>query len=190
MQTTPGSLLQRLRLSGESSGKSAAWAQFVQLYTPLLYSWARRLRVPRADAADLVQDILTLVVEKLPKFTYDRQKSFRGWLHTVTVNKYRETLRRRTPLTNGESFLQELSATEDVAEFVEQEYRQHVVGRALKLMQAEFQPTTWKACVEHVVAARPAAEVAKELGISEGAVYVAKHRVIRRLRQELEGLLD
>jgi RNA polymerase sigma-70 factor (ECF subfamily) len=57
-------------------------------------------------------------------------------------------------------------------------------------MKADFQPTTWKACWEYVVADRPPAEVAAELGISVGAVYVAKSRVLNRLRQELQGLLD
>jgi RNA polymerase sigma-70 factor (ECF subfamily) len=74
--------------------------------------------------------------------------------------------------------------------FDEAEYRARLVARALELMQAEFQPTTWKACWELVVAGRPAADVARELGISENAVHLAKGRVLRRLRKELEGLLD
>jgi RNA polymerase sigma-70 factor (ECF subfamily) len=57
-------------------------------------------------------------------------------------------------------------------------------------MRAEFESSTWTACWEHVVSGRSAADVAAELGISEGAVYVAKCRVLRRLRQELKGLLD
>ena len=73
--------------------------------------------------------------------------------------------------------------------FWEIEYRQQLVGRALELMQSEFQPTTWRACLE-VVSGRPAAEVAAELGITVDAVYAAKSRVLRRLRKELEGLLD
>jgi RNA polymerase sigma-70 factor (ECF subfamily) len=72
----------------------------------------------------------------------------------------------------------------------ETEYRHWLVGRALELMRAEFQPTTWKACWECVVNSRPAADVAAELGISVGAVYMAKSRVLSRLRQELTGLLD
>jgi RNA polymerase sigma-70 factor (ECF subfamily) len=64
------------------------------------------------------------------------------------------------------------------------------MARALEIMQAQFQPATWKACWEHPAVGRAAAEVAAELGTSEGAVYVATHRVLRRLREELEGLLD
>ena len=72
----------------------------------------------------------------------------------------------------------------------ETEYREFLVSRALEVMQAEFQPTTWKACWEHVVAGRPAADVAGELGITPNAVYLAKARVLRRLRAELDGLLE
>ncbi len=72
----------------------------------------------------------------------------------------------------------------------EAEYREYLVRRALELMQAEFQPTTWKAFWECVTANRPAAEVAGELGLTVDAVYAAKSRVLRRLREELEGLLD
>jgi RNA polymerase sigma-70 factor, ECF subfamily len=191
MHTTPGSLLQRLRLSGDPGGKGSAWERFVQLYTPLLYTWARCMKVPRQEAVDLVQDVLTLLVQKLPDFTYDPQKSFRAWLRTVTLNKYRETLRRQHPEVQAdEAFLEDVHKSGSSDTFEEQEYRRHLVGRALKLMQAEFQPKTWKACWEHVVSGRSAAEVARELGMSEGAVYVAKYRVLRRLREELQGLLD
>jgi RNA polymerase sigma-70 factor (ECF subfamily) len=72
----------------------------------------------------------------------------------------------------------------------EAEFQQHLAIRALELMKAEFQPTTWKACWEHVVCDRDPAEVAKELGITVNAVYLAKSRVLRRLRQELAGMLD
>ncbi len=72
----------------------------------------------------------------------------------------------------------------------EAEYRELLVARALELMQDEFQPATWKACWEVVVAGRPAAEVAAELGLTIGAVYAAKSRVLRRLRRELDGLLE
>ena len=78
----------------------------------------------------------------------------------------------------------------DTETFWEIEYRQHLVGRALELMQSEFEPATWRACWEVVVAERSASAVAAELGISVDSVYAAKSRVLRRLRKELEGLLD
>jgi RNA polymerase sigma-70 factor (ECF subfamily) len=88
------------------------------------------------------------------------------------------------------SALEEAACPDGAEAYWEAEYRRHLVGRALDLMQAEFQPTTWMACWEHVVSGKPAAEVAAQLGISLGAVRAAKCRVLRRLRQELAGLHD
>ena len=188
MNTTSVSLLERLRLPAE---QEPAWNRFVQLYTPLLYHWARRLGMPSADAADLVQEVFALLVRELPLFVYDPGKSFRGWLRTVTLNKWRDLGRRRAAApAGGDAGLADAPAADDVASFDEAEYRAHLVKRALQLMQAEFHPTTWKACWEYVVADRPAADVARELGVTVNAVYLAKSRVLARLRQELEGLLD
>lgn len=186
MTPTPASLLLRLRQPGEQR----AWEQFVDLYTPLLFHWAMRLGLAEADAADLVQDVFLILSQRLASFDYDRQKSFRGWLRTLLLNKWRDHQRRAAlPLTEGAVALDELASPADDA-VTATEYRQFVVSRALEIMQAEFQPTTWKACWEHVVAGRPAADVARELGLTLNAVYLAKSRVLRRLRQELEGLLD
>src|SRR5437763_16387468 len=93
MNTTPASLLERLRRPAEE----AAWVRFVELYTPLLFYWARRVGLREPDAADLVQDVFALLVQKLPEFRYDRHKSFRAWLRTVTLNRWRQTQRRQTP---------------------------------------------------------------------------------------------
>jgi RNA polymerase sigma-70 factor (ECF subfamily) len=192
MHTTPASLLEQLRQSTGQDGTSSAWSRFVQLYTPLLYYWARRLGLQEPDAADLSQEIFTTLLEKLPRFRYDQSKSFRSWLRTVTLNKWRD--RQRQPMlaysAAGEEALSNASSPEDPEWLGETEYRQQLARRALYLMQTEFAPNTWKACWEHVVAGRPAAEVAAELGISLGSVYVAKSRVLSRLRRLLEGLLD
>jgi RNA polymerase sigma-70 factor, ECF subfamily len=185
MNTTSITLLERLRRPDQPD----AWPRFVRLYTPLLYYWARRLGLSTADAADLVQDVLVVLVQKLPEFTYDPTKSFRGWLRTIAVNKWRERRRRpeAAPLNNGAA---ELFGPDEVAAFEQAEYHRHLVESALSIMQAEFEPTTWKACWEFVVSERPAAEVAAELSVSVDVVYGAKARVLRRLRQELDGLLD
>ena len=188
MDTTSVSLLERLRQPAQHE----AWGRFVDLYTPLIYYWARRVGLPPEEAADLVQDVLTLLVQKLPQFQYDPQKSFRGWLRTLTLNKWREN-RRRRGLVLTEASERELAgivSPEDEDNFWQVEYHQHLVGRALKLMQAEFQASTWKACWECVVSGKPAAAVASELGMTVASVYAAKSRVLRRLREELAGLLD
>jgi RNA polymerase sigma-70 factor (ECF subfamily) len=188
VNTTSVSLLERLRQPGEAE----AWDRLVELYTPLLYSWACRMGLQDQDAADLVQEVFTVLVQKLPEFLYDRDKSFRGWLRTILVNKWRDQCRRAAvfPCGHDEPVLGNLASPDNLDDLWEAEYQQHLVGRALELMQAEFQPTTWKACWETVVSGRPAAEVAHALGISVDSVYAAKSRVLRRLRQQLDGLLD
>jgi RNA polymerase sigma-70 factor (ECF subfamily) len=186
MHTTSFSLLERLRQPGETQ----AWERFVSLYTPLLYYWARKTGVQEADVVDLVQDVFALLLQKLPEFVHDGRRSFRAWLRTVTLNKWRERCRRWAPPIDPDTPLAEVAAADDAEGFWEAEYRERLVGRALEIMQAEFQPATWQACWQHVVEGRPAAEVAAGLGISANAVYLAKARVLRRLHQELDGLLD
>jgi len=187
MNTTSISLLHRLRQPDDAQ----AWRRFVHLYSPLLYYWARGVKLPAADAADLVQEVLLVVVEKMPEFAYDPSRSFRGWLRTVTLNKWRERCRRYAVAPPADdAALAELSDGSGSDVFAETEYRQWLVRQALEIMQAEFEPTTWKACWETVVAGRPAADVAAELGVSVDVVYGAKSRVLRRLREELEGLWD
>ena len=78
----------------------------------------------------------------------------------------------------------------DAELFAEREYRQRLARRAMELMQAEFEVNTWRACWESVVSDRPAAEIAAELGMTVNAVYLAKSRVLRRLRADLDGLWD
>jgi RNA polymerase sigma-70 factor (ECF subfamily) len=187
MDSTSVSLLERLRQPGDAE----AWARFVHLYTPLLFHWASRAGLREHDAADLVQDVLTLLVQKLPEFTYDPAKSFRGWLRAVTLNKLRERYRRAVlPAEKDDRALARVAAPVEDDPFWEAEYRQHLVGQALRLMQAEFQPATWQACWQHVVDDKSAADVASTLGMTPGAVRAAKFRVLSRLRRELAGLLD
>ena len=134
---------------------------------------------------------MTVMLTKLPDFEYDRSKSFRGWLRTITTNRCRDFFRRRgkMPHTTRDGAV-EVDMPDDAELFAEQEYRQRLVSRALDLMQTEFGDSTWRACWETVVNDRPAADVAAELRITVNAVYVAKSRVLRRLRSELDGLLD
>ena len=188
MEATPISLLERLR----SPVAGPAWDRFVLLYTPLLYLWANRLGAEGPDADDLVQDVFTALVQALPAFEYDASKRFRGWLWTITRNKFRERHRRAAlPIPPGGIDPDDIPNATDVMEAVEErEYRDSLTRRAMDLMQSDFEPLTWRAFWETVAVGRPASEVAADLGISPNAVYLAKGRVLRRLRIELAGLLD
>ena len=185
MHTPPPSLLEKIR----DPAAGLAWERFVSLYTPYLFSLVRRAGVDREEASDVVQDVFMLLTRKLPDFEYKPQLSFRGWLRTIVRNRLHEIGRRRSipqPFSANELDLEDSA---EVESFEEQEYRSHLITRALEIMQRDFASTTWKACWEHVVSGRTALDVGAELGISEGAVYVAKCRVLRRLREELKGLL-
>jgi RNA polymerase sigma-70 factor (ECF subfamily) len=185
---TPVSLLERLRQPHEQT----AWGRFVELYSPLLYGWAQRLGLQDQDARDLVQDVFTVLVQKLPEFRYDPQKSFRAWLHTLVRNKWRDRLRRQAvlPVVQAAADFADREAPDNLEAIEEAEYRTYLVQRTLELLQSEFQPTTWQAFQEYAVRGRPVPEVAQELGITANAVHLARGRVLRRVREELDGLLD
>jgi RNA polymerase sigma-70 factor (ECF subfamily) len=189
MTKTSASLLERLRQPFEPE----AWERFASLYTPLIYTWGRQVGLQEQDVADLVQEVFIKLVQVLPTFTYDAHKGgFRRWLRTVTLNTWRDQRKRRSdrPLPGDEAALAEVAAPHGQDSFWEAEYRLHLVNRALALMQADFQPATWKAFWQQVVVGRPAKEVAAELGLTPGAAYAAKFRVLDRLRQELAGMLE
>jgi RNA polymerase sigma-70 factor (ECF subfamily) len=144
------------------------------------------------DTTDLVQEVFLKLLEVLPVFPYDTRKSFRGWLRTVTLNTWRDQCKRRAnrPLAGNEAALAAATTPDGLEAFWEAEYSQHLVNRAMILMQADFRPATWKAFWEQVVVGRPAHVVAAELGMSPGAAYAAKFRVLERLREELAGMLE
>lgn len=188
MNTTSASLLERLRHPGEEE----AWARFVELYTPLLYFWACRLGLRQEESADLVQEVFTTLVRKMPEFVYDPRRSFRSWLRTILHNKCRDMQRmhKANPLTQQLLVCNGYTDPSYIDTYWESEYREHLVGRALELIQVDFQETTWKSFWAVVVDGRSPRDVAEQYGISVDSVYTAKSRVLRRLRQELQGLLD
>lgn len=189
MDSTSVSLLKRLREPNAGS----AWQRFVDLYAPLIYHWGLHQGLSSADAADLVQEVLALLVVKLPTFEYDPSRRFRGWLRTMTVNKARDLHRRNAvnPLVGQAQTLSlQEKAIASLDLFEEAEYQSFLVNRALELMRSEFREETWRACWLLVVEGKKARDVAKELGLSLNSVYLAKSRVLGRLREELAGLIE
>jgi RNA polymerase sigma-70 factor (ECF subfamily) len=185
------SLLERLRLSSDS----AAWQRLVELYTPYIQSWLRRQSVQPADMEDLTQEVLRSVVGALPNFQHDlRRGAFRRWLRTITVNHLRSFWRARRPSTLAEQAEHRLDSLEDPASNLsrlwDEEHDRHVVRRLLELIQSDFEPATWRAFQLVVMEGRSAGDAAAEVGISANSVRIAKSRVLARLRQESDGLLD
>ncbi len=184
MHTTSGTLLERLRNPNEQE----AWSRFAELYTPLLYYWLRRMGLSDADAADLIQEVFLVLVAKLPSFNYRKDGTFRGWLRTLTLNKYRETRRRKQlPMVDG---IFDFPAKGGDSKIDDNEYRGQLVQQMLHILEPEFPPSTWQYFQAYVVANRDANEVAGEYGVSVGTVYAAKSKVLARLREELAGLME
>lgn len=185
MLDTSATLLERLKEPG-----SPEWSRFVALYTPLIYHRAKRLGLGPDDAADLVQEVLAVAVRRMPTFEYRPTQSFRGWLHTVTRNQWRRSLRGRDPVAVGSLGDSEdpRADTPDAGE--DREHARILVGRGLDLIRGEFSVAAWQAFEAHVLHARPAGEVAADLGLQLGTVYAAKSRVLARLRVALEGFVE
>jgi RNA polymerase sigma-70 factor (ECF subfamily) len=194
MPETPVSLLERLRLRPDD----ASWQRLIDLYTPLIRDWLRRYFLQPTDADDLTQEVLSVVVRELPEFRHDLRKgAFRRWLRTITVNRLRTFWRSRQPVpvatgeSDSSSILDQLEDPESrLSRLWDEEHDRHVMRRLLELIEPEFESSTWRAFQRLVLQNQPTAAVADELGISPNAVRIAKSRVLRRFRQEVEGLVD
>jgi RNA polymerase sigma-70 factor (ECF subfamily) len=186
MPPTPLSLLERLCRPDDA----AAWSRFVHLYTPLLYGWARRAGLSETDTADLLQDVFVTLLQELPRFDYRPGRSFRAWMYTLLLNRWRTLQRRRSPRLVPSEQLDAFAGEAEPALPGEAEERCMLVRRALALIEYDFAPATWQAFRQVVVLEHRPAEVAAELGVSLNAVYLARSRVLRRLREELAGLVE
>lgn len=194
MHETSLSLLERLRQSPENEG----WNRFADLYAPLIRAWLQRYDVQDSDANDLFQDVLLAVSKDLGKFEHRGQPgAFRGWLKAILINRLRKfwRARDRRPQATGDSDIDaRLAQLDDPASEISliwnREHDQYVLRQLLALAEPHFEPNTWKAFCRVALDGARADVVAQEMGISRNAVIVAKCRVLNRLRQESEGLVE
>jgi RNA polymerase sigma factor (sigma-70 family) len=193
MTATSASLLARAR-----DADSGAWGRLVDLYTPLIRRWLTRVGVKPEDGEDLVQDVLAVVVRRFPDFQHNQRiGAFRAWLRAIAVNCARDFWRAnriRPAPVGGTDFGGYLAQLEDsahpLAEAWDREHDVHVTRHLLDQLRPEFELKTWDMFRRFVLDGVPAAEVATELGTTPNAVFIAKSRVLARLRQEAEGLID
>jgi RNA polymerase sigma factor (sigma-70 family) len=194
MTDTSVSLIDRLRLQPDDE----SWKRFVDLYVPLIRGWLGRYGVTPEDAEDLAQEVMTVVVRELPQFQHNQQRgAFRNWLRSVTVNRLRalwRTRRGRATASGDSAVAQMLDQLEDpnsgLSKLWDHEHDQHVARRLMELIQPQFEARTWQAFWLVVIGGLKAADVGRQLGMSANAVLLAKSRVLRRLRQEMQGLTD
>jgi RNA polymerase sigma-70 factor (ECF subfamily) len=191
---TSSSLLRRVK-----ANDPAAWEWTVRLYSPLVYQWCRRKNLQAADAADIGQEVFQAVARKIGDFHLERETdTFRGWLRTITENKCRDFLRRRqkqAAAAGGSSALNQLqqiaSEPRDDSDSVTEETETRILyQRALDLIRSDFEDRTWLVFRQVVLGGRSSSEVARELTMSLNAVYLAKARVLRRLREEFAEMIE
>jgi RNA polymerase sigma-70 factor (ECF subfamily) len=188
---TRASLLVQIR-DGANDG---AWREFMRLYGPIVYGFARKRGLQDADAADLMQDVMRSVSSAIGNLQYDRhQGTFRGWLFTITRNKIFNyfSARRIRPQASGDTATNRaLGAhpdSSDDSDVWELEYQRRLASLAMERVKSEFHETSWRAFCLTAVEGVAAAEAARQVGLSPGAVYVAKSRVLARLKQEVETM--
>lgn len=189
--STSLSLLERAR-----ARDSDAWRRILHLYSPLVATWCRQWGLRAEDCEDVAQEVFSSVAAHLGDFQRDTKcGSFRGWLFTITRNKLRDYLRRtgKQPAAAGGSTAQyrisQLTGDDDDSVDAVAEGNE-VFRRAVEMVRGEFEQRSWLAFWRMAVEGKSAGEVAAEMGLSPGAVRQAKYKVLRRLRSELDGLLD
>src|SRR4051794_39919229 len=187
---TRPSLLVRLKDAADHQ----AWRQLVELYAPLVYRFLRRRGVQDADAADLTQEVLRSVAGAIERFEYDPARgTFRGWPYTVarhklhTFLKCQQRQRRHTEEVDAERLLEE-PAPDDETALWEQEYRQRLFDWAAERVRGRFQAATWQAFWRTAVDGEAPQATARALGMAVGGVYIARSRVLARLKEEVQLL--
>lgn len=193
-----------LSLLERAKGREAdAWTKIVTLYGPEVYQWLRCRGLQEDDANDLRQEVFKSVFEGLPNFRRDRAgQTFRGWLRTITRNKFNDRFRRlqKDPVTfaDHEAFdrlpdradAMPVDCAADEGDEDDASADARLVHRVLGMLRDEFKATVWQAFWGVAVEGRSPQEVAASLGVSRAAVYKARTRVLHRLHQEFDDLLD
>ncbi|NQT14884.1 MAG: sigma-70 family RNA polymerase sigma factor [Planctomycetes bacterium] len=191
---TSTSLLERVKAQD-----AEAWQRLVELYGPAVYLWCRQSGLQAEDAGDVIQEVFSSVAARIDTFRLQRPgDSFRGWLWTITRNKVRDHFRRLAGWVQapGGTEAQELLAQVPDQPPDSSAVPPHATGeaglerRAMELVRAGVEDRTWQAFWRVTVDGRPVADVADELGMTAAAVYKAKYRVLRRIREELGDLLE
>ncbi len=186
---TRASLILRL----QDAADVAAWDEFADVYAPVVFRSARRLGLQAADADDLVQEVLSAVVRSVTDWLGREDRgAFRAWLFRIARNTAINFLTRRKhrPWAEGGNAaagkLAEIEATGDVSSYFDLEYRREVFLRASEIVRRQVSETTWQAFHRTSVLQQPTEQVAKQLGMTLGSVYIARSRVMKRLQQVVE----
>jgi RNA polymerase sigma-70 factor (ECF subfamily) len=172
----------------------AAWGWFVDRYGPCIYGWCRHWRLQDADAQDVTQVVLIKLAEKLRTFVYDRGRSFRGWLKTLTDHACSDLLqaRQRPGAGTGDSkaaeLLQTVEARADLARQLGEEYDRELLGAAMTRVRQRVEARTWDAFRLLALEGRSGVEAAAALGMKVATVFVARSKVQKMIQDEVRKL--
>ncbi len=192
--STSTSLLEKAR-----GGESHAWERIVRLYFPLVYGWCARKGLRPEDSLDIAQEVFVAVSLHMHRFEKnDGAGSFRGWLRTITENKFADfgrRRRRRSDPVGGSQAKQLLAEIPDLPDSeshdaAEADDKLAVLRAATEIVRNEFESRTWDAFWRVTAESLPVESVAEELGMTNNAVYLAKSRVLRRLREVLGDSIE
>ena len=189
LQTRP-SLLMRLK----NARDDAAWSQFLEIYAPVVYRYCRRRGLQDGDACAVTQEVMAQVARTAPQFDYHPERGrFRDWLGVLARNKlidHARTAARAARLVNGSALDPDKIAANGADSDWSEEFDAQLYRAALERIRTHFEPTSWRAFELTWVDGEPAASAARALGISVDTVYVAKSRILKRLREEVLALAD
>lgn len=192
-QATSVSLLERIRLGPGD----ASWHDFVTLYNGLIEKWLLRQGVKRADAEDIRQEVMTVVLREIQSFEHNgRTGAFRNWLRTITANRLREFWRsRKRQRTVGEVDLEQLAGQLDddrseISRVWGQEHDRQMIEHLLLRVSRQFKPESMQAFREVVIEQRPIEQVSEESQLTINAIRIAQSRILRALREAAAGMVD
>jgi RNA polymerase sigma-70 factor (ECF subfamily) len=182
----------------QSDASPKAWQRFDGIYRTHIEKWIRQAGVPSDDVEDLTQNVLLVVNRELAQFDHRGAGAFRSWLKAITVNRLRafwKERKRRLPrirrADESEQFLAQLEdPNSDLSKQWNEDHEKHVLHKLLAIVRPDFEETTWNAFQRFALDGLPAAQVAGEIGMSLNAVLLAKSRIMKRLREEADGLID
>ena len=189
--TTRPSLILRLRNRDDLD----AWQQFVEIYQPLVFRLAVSKGFQHSDAADIVQEVLLRVAGAVERWDPDEDRgTFRGWISRIARNLMISFLEKsdRQPVIAGHGSASDLLAIlPDLPDLpspeFDEELDRQIFSWAAMRVESTCQESTWQAFWRTAVDDDPVPEVAKQLGMSVGSVYVARSRIIQRLRREVQN---
>jgi RNA polymerase sigma-70 factor (ECF subfamily) len=162
-----------------------AWERLVELYSPLVYHWCLRKGLSRETAEDVGQEVFLAVARRLPDY---RHETFRGWLRTITISKIHDFWRKdgKHPVAAGGSENRaalDRARAESGTETSEHEDRRIVGISFVEMVRGEFSEQDFRAFQLLIVEELAPAEVAQQLGMTRNQVYLAKSRILHRLRE-------